>query len=324
MRLFDFALNTPQQTFAATIGMIGAGKMANVHSKVLKDLFKNVTLKAVTSRSINSARALQAKYNYRHAYTDVNSMLDENPDINAIILAVSHEQSFQILKQIIPYKKYVLAEKPAAFSSTDNMELVKMAKEFSTEIMVAVNRRFYENYTDAYFEHLRRGGIKFMNVEINEPIWNYRGRRQFNNWLYAKWPVANSIHFVDLIRFYLGDVTNIPFVHTSEPLNIKAYLQHTGGDSFVNVIYNSSAPSGFRFYGNGVSADFAGFNKVYYPSTTAEFNHSKQENEYKPGIIGQMKYFVNAVSGGSKISYPASGIEDHTKSIQLVEQVFGL
>lgn len=321
----DFALNKSSQIFdRITVGMIGAGKMAHVHSKVLKDLFRNVTLKAVVSRSQKSANQLKNEYDYERAYTDIARMLEENPDINALILAISHEHSFEILKQIIPYKKYILAEKPAAFTYLDNLELVKLSKEFSTHVMVAVNRRFYENYNDAYFEHLRRGGISFMNVEINEPIWNYRKRRQFNNWVYDRWPVANSIHFVDLLRHYMGDMKEIKYINKIGQNNIKAYLKLDRGDSFINVMYNSSAPSGIRFFGNGVSADFAGYNNVYYSSKSEALNHSGIENQYKPGIIGQMKYFVNAVVEGTPVNSPASNIEDHGKSIELVEKIFGI
>jgi predicted dehydrogenase len=324
MKLFDYSLNHSNQDFTGiSVGMIGAGKMAKIHSKVLLKVFKNVKLKAVCSRSIESAKKLSSEFSYEKSYTDIKCMLDENPEINAIILAVSHEQSYVILKELIPYQRYILAEKPASFSYTDNLELVKLAQQFSTEIMVAVNRRFYVNYNDAYFDHLRRGPVKLMHVEVNEPIQNFRSRRHFSNWLYSNWPVANSIHYIDLIRHFMGDLLEIKLIEHLGENDCKAYLKMKNGDAFVNIAYNSAAPSGFRFYGNGISADFSGLTNLYFPAHSYELNNSQFEEEFKPGIIGQMDYFLNAVLNKSKIQVPASNIEDHGQSINLVEQLFG-
>ena len=323
MKLFDYSLNSSNQNFTdISVGMIGAGKMAKIHSQALLKVFKNAKLKAVSSRSIESAKKLSAEFNYEKTYTDYKRMLDENPDINAIILAVSHEQSFTILKDLIPYQRYILAEKPAAFSYADNLELVKLAQQFSTEIMVAVNRRFYENYNNAYFDHLRRGGVNFMHVEVNEPIQKFRSRRQFSDWLYANWPVANSIHYIDLIRYFMGNLIEIKLIEHLGWNDCKAYLKMKNGDAFVNIAYNSAAPSGFRFYGNGISADFSGFTNIYFPIISTQSNNSLIEEEFKPGIIGQMDYFLNAVLLKSKIQSPASNIEDHGESIKLVYDLF--
>lgn len=325
MFLFNFSQSKSPKSpnySGAVIGMIGGGKMSAIHSYALKNGFDNVQLKAVASRSIQSANKIKDQFGYEKAYTDYKQMLDDNPDINAVIIAVSHEVSAKVLADIIPYKKYILAEKPAAFSTQENEELIALNKLHGSRIMVAVNRRFYTMYNDAFFDVVRRGGVGLMQVDIHEPLWDYRGRRQFSDWLYSRWPVANSIHFVDLIRYFGGDLEEILFHRQSDKYNVQAHLKLTKTECVVNSIYNSSAPSGFKFIGNGVSCEFMGSNTISRAKKTEHLSLSDHEVEFKPGIYGQMNYFLNALVSNNSISYPASSLEDHGKSIQLVEQLY--
>ena len=322
MNLFEFALNYKNHLpdfGAAKIGMVGAGKMAIEHSEVLKNGFRNTDLVAVCSRTDTSAQKIKERFQYRNCYTNIHKMLANHPEINVLIIAVSHEFSYSVLKELIPYKRYMLVEKPIAYTKNESLELLKLSGDHYDKIMVGVNRRFYSTVQNAKLNLLRQGAIRSMLVETNEPLKAYRNRGNYDSWLYDKWFLANSIHLVDLFRFYLGDLKKVLHKRIVPDEGYYALASYEYGEGVLSSTFDSSALSGFKIYGTGVSASFYNddIGEILYPKKKVKLLSSSMENKFKPGLYNQMNYFLSKVIKNEEISYPASNLSDHCKSIEL-------
>ena len=106
------------------------------------------------------------------------------------------------IKLITAGVKNILVEKPAGLNLEEVTNIANMAKENSTNVYVAYNRRFYASTLKAQEIIKEDGGVTSFNFEFTE--WSHviekldKSEKVKNAWFYA-----NSTHVVDL-AFFLG------------------------------------------------------------------------------------------------------------------------
>ncbi len=127
------------------------------------------------------------------AYSDTASMMERHhPDV--ISICVPMEQHLAVFRQVIPFgPRAVLCEKPMTGVLSEAEEMLRLAE--ASHCVVAVNyiRRF-EPGVLALKKALQQGDAG----EIEKGVcW------------YSKGIVNNGSHFIDLLRFLLGDVTEV-------------------------------------------------------------------------------------------------------------------
>ena len=130
------------------------------------------------------------------AYTDVQTLLSQHqPEVIAIAVPTSlHYQVFQEVMSCQP--RAVLCEKPIATCVGDAKNMLSLAEENHCALVVNYIRRF-EPGVLALKRTIQSGDLG----EI------YKG----TVW-YSKGLLNNGSHFVDLLRFLLGEVTNIQII----------------------------------------------------------------------------------------------------------------
>lgn len=144
-------------------GIIGAGNIARRFIKGLS-YSQNGKLYAVASHTATKRAELKALYPEIVTYDDYEQLLDD-PQVDAVYIAIWHKQHYEWARQAILKHKAVLCEKPATLSSIQMQDLASLAKENQTFFMEAMKTRFIPLIDDIKKE-LDRGVIgDILNIE---------------------------------------------------------------------------------------------------------------------------------------------------------------
>lgn len=132
----------------------------------------------------------------RPAYADIQALMSQyQPEVVSIgVPTACHFQVFEAVMRCGP--RAVLCEKPIATCVADAKRMVSLAEENRCALLVNYMRRF-----DPGVLALKRA---IQNGDFGEI---YKG----TVW-YSKGLLNNGSHFVDLLRFFLGDVTQVQLV----------------------------------------------------------------------------------------------------------------
>jgi predicted dehydrogenase len=189
------------------IAMIGAGKMARLHLQTLTSM-PGVRLVGICNRTSRAGEQLAAEFGIKRTYNDAEVMLKEAaPD--AVFIAVSHAATFDVTASVLRSGIPCMIEKPAGYSQQETAYLARLADTYGCLNMVGLNRRFYSTVNQALLAVLHQGSVRGVLVEAHEPILEYRSRRDFEDFVYDNWLIANTIHAIDLLRMLGGDILRI-------------------------------------------------------------------------------------------------------------------
>jgi predicted dehydrogenase len=107
----------------------------------------------------NAQRAREAcvRHNIPRCYADFRELL-EQPDIDAVIVAVPNHLHAPIAIEALKARKHVLLEEPMAMNAKESAKIIDVAKNMKRTLMVAQNLRFHK-HTQAAKAILDRGDL---------------------------------------------------------------------------------------------------------------------------------------------------------------------
>ena len=305
------------------LGIIGAGKICIHHLDVIVNI-KEFNLYAITSRTKYKSQKLRKKYRIKNIYNNVKLLISDQK-IDAIFILVSADQIYKILKIIIPTKIPFFVEKPICLNHEEYKFLNKLITKYNSLNMVGHNRRFYSNFQKAKDLINKNGKLLGIIIEGHERIWKILNKKTI---LTNKWIYANSIHTIDLLRFFGGELESFAFFKNS--LKIKNGDQFALSFKFrskaVGVyISNWFSPGGWsiKLFGEGISVVFDNLENGYWINKNFKkykINNDKYDNIYKPGFYKQTKAFLYLLKN-NKLKYPSQDILDALKSIKLINKL---
>ena len=134
----------------------------------------------------------EKKYD-RPAYTDIKTMTDHHrPDV--VSIAVPVNQHLPVFQETIQCKpKAIICEKPIASSAADGRLMQSMANDYQCALLVNYMRRF-EPGSIALKRIIQEGGVGEIFKGV---VW------------YTKGLLNNGTHFIDLLCYWLGDVSGV-------------------------------------------------------------------------------------------------------------------
>ncbi|HMJ91597.1 MAG TPA: Gfo/Idh/MocA family oxidoreductase [Candidatus Acidoferrum sp.] len=120
--------------------VIGAGAVGTEH---LNSLLHCPRAAAVAIAETNAQRLREAaeKYHVPRTYTNYKELL-EQPDIDAVTIALPNYLHAQVAIDALNARKHVLIEKPMATNAKDAAKIVAAAQKARRTVMVAKNLRF--------------------------------------------------------------------------------------------------------------------------------------------------------------------------------------
>lgn len=183
------------------VWLIGAGSMARSYVKVLQGLEIDF---GVVGRGEESARKCEEATGCVVSRGGLDAFLSSAKRLpDYAIVAVGAEVLYETTKKILSTGiKNILVEKPGALSKAEFAELLMMANEKKSNLLIAYNRRFYAATQEAQRIIEQDGGVLSFHFEFTEWAHVIKDAKRTSE-VKERWFLANSTHVVDL-AFFLG------------------------------------------------------------------------------------------------------------------------
>lgn len=284
--------------------LLGAGQMAEAYAKVLKALNTEFV---VVGRSQKSAEIFETRTGVEVIAGSYENFLSSDNSLPAKAIVTIDDELLH--KAIIDLSnagiKEILTEKPAGLFIDDIAAIKKTDDKNNTKVYVAYNRRFYASVIKALELINEDGGVKSFHFEFTE--WSHKieildkPKIVLNRWL-----IANSSHVIDL-AFFLGGKPKQINSHVSGNLS-----WHPDGCIFTgsgisdkdalfsyNANWNSPGRWGVEIMTNNYRLILKPLEKLQLMKKgsvnieEADIDYSF-DNNFKPGLFLQTKYFLEA------------------------------
>ena len=193
--------------------------------------------------------------------------------------------------------------------------------------MVAMNRRFYSVFHKG-LKYLQERDKKIDSIVVEGPErFSDINLPKFSEIVRENWMFANSIHCIDLIRFFGGDIRKIET--NSEPRKFTySAIGHCSNHVEFTYISNWKSPGSWSItlYSDKTKI-------IYNPLETGiilennekqSISPSEEDNKFKPGFYMQLSHFISNAMQGHKVTWPASDLADYCKTIELVEKIYNV
>lgn len=249
-------------------GILGTGWIASKFAQSLKYL-PGVCLKAVASRSLESAQAFAQHMGAHHAYGSYEELVSQD-DIDVVYVATPHIRHHADCSLALSAGKSVLCEKPFAMSAFEAREIFEVAKKQDLFCMEAMWMRFIPLIQQVH-SLVRKGEIgeiKLLSADFGYPVPFDPSSRFFNPKLGGGTLLDRGVYPLSLAFLLLG-----------KPVEIsgQASMSTTGVDEQASIIlrYDNGAlatlSSTFITYGSNTATIIGTRGKIeihapfYYP-----------------------------------------------------------
>jgi predicted dehydrogenase len=187
------------------VAHIGAGRFCReAHAPALRRLTVNGSPQLVLAGicDLDAGRperavALARDFAYARAYAGWREMIaDVAPDL--VVCTVAPPKTAMVLRDLLPLRVPILAEKPQALTMADACELARLAAEHRTPVYVAFNRRRMPALERARAWAQQNVQLRSIRVEM------IRVRP-----IKPGFCVLTAVHAFDTIRYLAGDVVDM-------------------------------------------------------------------------------------------------------------------
>lgn len=127
-------------------GILGAGNIAKRFAAALAQL-DDAALTALSGRSLERLEPLAKEFSVKKCYTSHEALLDD-PEVDAIYLALPHDLHKEWALKALEHHKAVLVEKPAVMDAGEMEEIIAVARKNNVLFMEAQKARFTPLYRE--------------------------------------------------------------------------------------------------------------------------------------------------------------------------------
>jgi predicted dehydrogenase/threonine dehydrogenase-like Zn-dependent dehydrogenase len=290
----------------AIFGIIGAGNFTKmVIVPAMRKL--NYNIKYIASEKGLSSSTLAKKYKIEYATSDYKEILND-PDIDAIAIAVRHNLHARLTAEALASGKHVFVEKPLALSMED-IDMIQDAYQKSGKtVTVGFNRRFSPFALKAR-ELLKDSGpinvIANMNAGFISP----------DSWVHdlkvgGGRIVGEACHLIDLITYLCGSRVSEVFMTA-----MGDNPQENTDNASIHLKYNNGTLGVINYFSNGSKAYSKERVEIYSQSRTMIIDNYRRlecfgfaikgiSRSQDKGHLNQFKLLQERLSQGGKELIP--------------------
>ena len=127
------------------VGLIGAGRIGQLHAEHLAFRIPQANLLAVSDIIPEAAQKCAAKFDIPMAVQDHRAVM-ENPDIKAVVICSSTDTHTQMIEEAARAGKHIFCEKPIDFDLARIDQALAAVEEAGVKLQIGFNRRFDPNF----------------------------------------------------------------------------------------------------------------------------------------------------------------------------------
>lgn len=218
------------------IAILGCGRISKKHIQAIKQNSKKFNLIGFCDKNKNKLNKIKYKIN---KFNSINQLLNSRLKIDLVSICTPSGLHKIHAKKCLEKNFNVLIEKPMALTESDAKEIIKASKRYKKKVFICLQNRFNPTITflKRNLEKKKLGKIYFVNINIfwhrpqsyyNQDYW--RGTRKFDGGAL----INQSIHFVDLIIWFFGEIKKKQIIRSRLARNIE-----TEDTATINILFRN-------------------------------------------------------------------------------------
>ena len=194
------------------VGLVGTGGISNRHMIPYLDRPDRVRLTAVCDVVESLAQEYAKKAGVEAIYLDFNEML-RDADIDAVDICTGHSSHAPLAIAAAKAGKHVIVEKAMAHTLQGCKDMLEAADKAGVTLMVAQHLR-YSPEARAVKRFIDEGNLGEIRAARTHTLGGGGGDRRPNDWMKdgkagGGVMLVQSVHHLDLLRFYVGNVKRV-------------------------------------------------------------------------------------------------------------------
>lgn len=299
--------------------------MAEEHARAFASI-PGVSIIGICSRSRQRAEALAQKYGAK-AFDDIEQLF-EGTRADGVLVAVDETSMRDVCRQVFSHPWVCLLEKPVGIDA-EEAEILDYARNAGARSFVALNRRSYGSTRRALQELEASDGPRLISVLDQQSFESARASGKPEA-VVERYMYANSIHLIDLFTvFGRGKIDSVHRVvpwTAHQPQHVVAVICFSSGDSGVyQAVWDGPGPWAISVTNRVLRAEMRPMEKLGLQRlgtrTMEEVVQDQLDLDFKPGLRWQAEQFAAAIAGKN---FVLANLEDATRSMQLVAEVYGV
>jgi myo-inositol 2-dehydrogenase/D-chiro-inositol 1-dehydrogenase len=152
------------------VGIIGAGRIGQLHAENILYRVPNAKLKSVSDLDVNRIRSWADKHGIQQVTNNYHQILND-PDIEAVFICSSTDTHAQISIEAANKGKHVFCEKPIDFDLNRIHTVLDTVKKSGIKYQVGFNRRFDASFKKAadLIQAGKIGDIQLIKITSRDP-----------------------------------------------------------------------------------------------------------------------------------------------------------
>lgn len=183
------------------IGLIGAGRIGQLHAQNLAHWVPGARLAAVADVQLPAAQACAARHGVKRVHADPQPLFDD-PDLDAVLICSSTDTHAGFIERAAAAGKHVFCEKPIDFDLTNIDRALAAIERAGVILQIGFNRRF-----DPHFARVRQavadgevGTPQLLRITSRDPAPPPLGYIKVSGGMF----LDMTIHDFDMARFLMG------------------------------------------------------------------------------------------------------------------------
>ncbi len=307
--------------------LIGTGGIAQTYAQAFQQS-ECCRLVAVADINQESAKAfaepLGAKY-----FEDYKT-LAENAEIDAVIVSTPPNTHLEIAGYFMRRGTNVLCEKPLCLSVAEAKQMIEIAEETGVVFTMATKFRYCSDVVKA--KAILASGVlgevvQFENAFTAKVDMSKRWNSQFEI-SGGGVLMDNGTHSVDIIRYFLGAITDVLALETSGTQNlsvdenVKLLAKTEGGvAASVDLTWgiNKELPNFISIYGTNGTLHIGWRESKYKLNSSPDWNVFGKGYDKVQAFKSKIENFRNAVADGEEL---LTKPEDALASVEVIEAAY--
>lgn len=238
------------------IGVVGCGvhASANIYPSIL---LAGGKIRSIAARHKEKAEAAAGRFQAERAYGSYTEMLSKEKN-DVVFVITEGEQHFRIVSDCLAAGKHVFVEKPLGVKEEEAAEVAELAERAKRKVMVGFMKRFAPAYTT--LKKFAGDSSNFGRPLAFQGMFGITSGRA--GWLDEKYLRFGAIHYVDLLRFYFGEVSETTGFVNSRDVNVAQSFCLKFENGVVGTMFFAGLKAWKRHYEEITITGESGFGKV--------------------------------------------------------------